>query len=66
MTEEFDTDYTDEVVCPYCGHVHRESWELFADGEEDQEMICGECGRDFTATMNKSISYSSRKAEVIP
>jgi len=31
---EIDNEYTREAVCPHCGHVLGETWELFRDGEE--------------------------------
>lgn len=59
---DFDTDYTDEVVCPHCGHVHTDSWEIFllASGCVDGCECC-ECERLFNAVQYVTIQYSTYK-----
>jgi transcription elongation factor Elf1 len=64
MTNEIDTDYTDEVVCPHCGHEHSDSWEYNLTEQDYGALECAECGEMFEATLNKSISYSTRKVAV--
>jgi len=59
---EIDHDFTDEVVCPYCGHVHSESYE-FGNGADDGEDECGECGKKFSWSRMISVSYSTSKAD---
>lgn len=58
-TSESDCWDTDEVVCPYCGAVHGDSYE-FGEGERIGEMDCEYCGREFIAERNITITYSSR------
>ena len=57
---EFDTEYTDNVICPYCGYEDRDSWEY---GQDDFETKCSSCGKEMSVTRNISISYSSWKLE---
>ncbi len=52
----FDHEYTDEVVCPHCGYVHGDSWEM-RDGETD----CPDCEKSFTMERNVSVTYSTEK-----
>ena len=54
---EYDTDYTDEVVCPHCGHKHNDSWEI-----EEGEYQCDECDGKFHVTINTTITYSTKPA----
>ena len=42
--KEFDTDYTDEIICLYCGYTLSESYELIKDNDDYE---CDECGRTF-------------------
>jgi hypothetical protein len=60
---KIDTEYTREPVCPYCGYVFRNAWELnFDEGLEGQtETDCGECERPLKIWRNVSISYSTKK-----
>lgn len=51
---------TDEVVCPYCGNEHSESYEFFEGNRDDTEVTCTECERDFRTSRDVSVSYSSR------
>ena len=51
-----DTDCTDDVICPWCGYKHGDSWE-FEEGEQE----CSDCGRQFELTRSVEISYSTTK-----
>jgi DNA-directed RNA polymerase subunit RPC12/RpoP len=59
----WNTSHTDEVVCPYCGHKHRDSYEFFENGQECAEIACGHCEREFAISQHVSIAYSSRKPQ---
>ncbi|MCK5602859.1 hypothetical protein KAR91_13340 [Candidatus Pacearchaeota archaeon] len=63
MGEEkaIDCDYTDEVVCPHCGHKHDCSYESFDSRDETVKFNCEECEEDFNATMGMELYYSSKK-----
>ncbi len=60
MSKEIDTEYTDEVVCPYCGAEQGESWEL-ADNNDDYD--CNECGKVFGYERDIEVTYRSWKKE---
>lgn len=62
MSKEFDTDLTDEIVCPECGHEESDSWE-YGDLESSGRVTCGRCSREFWATRNVSITYSTETVE---
>lgn len=57
--EEIDHDCTDEIVCPGCGVEWGDSWEVRSDDEDLGEQECDECGCQFYATRNISVSYST-------
>lgn len=53
-----DCEYTDEIVCPYCGEEFTDSWEF----EPDMDTIdCYECGMEFKYERNVSVTYSTSK-----
>jgi transcription initiation factor TFIIIB Brf1 subunit/transcription initiation factor TFIIB len=54
--ENIDHKFTDEVVCPYCGEILGDSWEL----DDDGEIECDECGKVYDYVRNISVSYSSQ------
>ena len=56
---EFDCEYTDECVCPYCGHEQSDSWEIGTGSEEDGETYCGSCGKDFAYSRHIRVTYST-------
>lgn len=62
---EFDTWRTDDPVCPYCGYVERDAWEIdFGPGlDGDCEVACSDCGRDYVVIRNCSVSYTTRAIE---
>lgn len=61
IKSEYDTDFEDEIICPYCGtkngmpDVHTDEGELV-------EFDCIKCEKSFIYQCNYSISYSSYKA----
>src|SRR5438045_320802 len=50
-------EYTNEVVCPYCDHLHRDSWE-FSDSDEH---TCEGCEKTFLLEKNYSITYTTKR-----
>ncbi|MFA5766509.1 MAG: hypothetical protein WC919_01120 [Candidatus Paceibacterota bacterium] len=58
---EIDHEFTREIVCPYCGYVHSESYDFGNGGEEDSETECGRCDRKFNWSRMISVSYSTSK-----
>lgn len=59
---ERDTHLTDEPMCPYCGHVEEDAWEIdFGPGiEGDTETSCNECGRNYQVSRTCTVYYSTQ------
>jgi hypothetical protein len=51
-----DTDYTDEVTCPWCGYECSNSWEMSEGSRE-----CEDCGREYDVARNVAVTYSTTK-----
>lgn len=62
---ELDTSYTDNPVCPYCGAVDMDAWEInLGPGlEGDGESSCGSCEKTFFISRMVSISYTTKKLD---
>ena len=61
MSETFG----DNIICPHCGHIHRDSWEIMMeDGVE--EIECDKCGQAFVATRHTSVNYWAEKIITMP
>ena len=54
-----DTDSTDEITCPWCGHRHSDSWEAADEGEN----TCGYCGHDYEHNREVVVTYSTEKID---
>jgi hypothetical protein len=57
---EPDCTNTPKVVCPHCGYVYSESWELFSV-RDDIKTNCRECEKRFQCT--ERTTYTSSKIE---
>lgn len=58
MISMINHEYTDNIVCPYCGYTFEDSWEF--DGECDNED-CPECEKAFSWSRSVTIDYSTTK-----
>lgn len=63
--QEFDTDYTNEIVCPYCGYQFTDSWELQGGQDTDIPIECGRCEKSFIFSTDYHITYSSHKCDCL-
>lgn len=45
------------LICPYCGHKHSDPYEYFHANDEDTEVTCNNCEREFFATRMVSVTY---------
>jgi len=61
--QKIDHKYTDEIVCPYCGSEHTDSWEYKEDSDEIQ---CGECEKEFTYERIVTVEYCTSKKKEAP
>ena len=67
MSEQFNTEHTKEAICPYCGHVVRDSWLEIGSGEEcDTEHTCNACGATYDVRISLVTAYTTRKQEEKP
>jgi hypothetical protein len=62
---KMDTDYTPNLVCPYCGYINQDSWEVNIDEglEWDSDVDCGGCEKTFRASKYCTIRYSTKQKE---
>jgi hypothetical protein len=59
--KEIDCDFTDEIVCPYCGQEQGDSWAIIPRESDDGETNCGNCDKLFYFNIHREITYSSHK-----
>jgi DNA-directed RNA polymerase subunit RPC12/RpoP len=67
MSDELEWDKhtsTDDVVCPYCGETHGDSWEWAQDS--DDAMKCDHCGKTFSYYRNIEVTYTSSRIDPTP
>ncbi len=62
ILDNFNTDKSIEehdlsIVCPVCGYVDRDSWEMSDDYDDDYE--CGRCGAILQVQKNISVTYDT-------
>jgi hypothetical protein len=58
MKNNIDCSGTDELVCPYCGYEHSDSWERSDEGD----FQCFECEKSFVYTSYTSRTFTSHQA----
>jgi hypothetical protein len=62
---EFDCDFQNWPVCPYCGDkspiegcdASEEAWQ----DDSEWQRTCGECDKDYAVTTNVTYAYDTRK-----
>lgn len=54
---------TDYPICPHCGHIERDAWEInFGDMlDGDAEVSCNSCGQDYFCTRIVDVQYETSK-----
>lgn len=55
---EFDTDYTDNIICPYCNSEDEDSWEYDCD---EGVIACSNCNKKFNYSRSRSVAYTTSK-----
>ena len=64
-TSENQCSFTDEIICPYCGHVQINSWEKAPD-ENNDNVVCGTCSRNFYVSKWVEVTYNSIPNDIHP
>jgi DNA-directed RNA polymerase subunit RPC12/RpoP len=59
--KDIDHEYTDNIVCPYCGYEDHDSWESERDWYPDME--CMHCERQFKMSRITTVKYVTEKIE---
>jgi transcription elongation factor Elf1 len=52
----------DVAICPHCGGEHFDSWEFFKDLDDQEQEVqveCHHCEKEFTTKQEISVTYSS-------
>jgi uncharacterized phage protein (TIGR01671 family) len=57
MSNEIEHEYTDMIVCPWCGHSDRDSWKT-----EPGLWECDNCKKSYYVERNEEVTYSTQKA----
>lgn len=61
---EFDLEDRKTPVCPWCGCMNHEWYELEWQGDADQRPVaCNSCDKDYICTLRVTYSFSSEKPE---
>jgi transposase-like protein len=55
--------YTDEIVCPYCGNEHTDSWEV---KDDDGDFECHDCEQAFDYERVVTVEYCTSKKKETP
>lgn len=58
-------NYTNNIICPYCGYEDMDSWEC---SDSEDEEICGNCGSTFSYERIVTVEYNSypvKKADYV-
>lgn len=57
-----DTELTREPVCPLCGYVERDAWEIDFGGIEGETVhTCLSCSQDYSLSKTVTTYYTSEK-----
>jgi hypothetical protein len=66
--KEMETCHTPDIICPYCGFVDEDSWEVgdTSQFEEDSKTECRECDRMFNFSRNCEITYTTTEIKHKP
>lgn len=64
ITCESDHKWENKAICPHCGYIHQDSWEM-NDGEEGEfNFNCEHCDKEFGVERHVCIEYSTSKEPV--
>ena len=60
MSNKIKHEFTEHVVCPYCGWIHLDIDDLYGDSGK---IECEKCGEKFTWERFTYIDYSTQKLD---
>lgn len=60
-----DTNYTKELICPYCNYEYSDSWEYQDAQDKDVQTQCPECEKNFIYSTDYDITFSSYKCDCL-
>lgn len=63
-TEDIDLLYNQEPVCPHCGEICGDAWEIDFNQSECAVVECGKCGKEYSICRDISVTYSTYKRDV--
>jgi len=55
---DIDLSYNLNPVCPHCGYEMQDAWQL---GDNDQEVECNACEKDYFVSIDVDVTYSTSK-----
>ena len=61
MSKTIHHEYTENIVCPWCGNEWEDSCHESFGSHECIDETCDECGEVYFANRNMSVSYSTEK-----
>ena len=59
--DELDHTLADEIVCPFCGRIYPDGWELSDIMGKIGELECDACEKAFTAYRFTTIKYTTKR-----
>lgn len=63
IVDEFDCWREDQIVCPWCGHRHSDSWEWIPPDSECTELDCEECEKPIQLTIEREVLYTTKRGD---
>jgi len=62
---DIDHEFTDDIVCPYCGHAQSDIFELTdAFSEEGTRVHCDECEKEFASFCHVTYSFTTYRVDL--
>ena len=55
--DEMNTDYTKDIICPFCGYIFTDSWELI----DESDAECPECEKTFDLEVDVTVRYTTTR-----
>lgn len=59
----YDTEWTDEPVCPYCAGTYGDAWELDLWDDDEREVFCHECSKPYSLRAHVSVTYTTQPSK---